>query len=106
MMIAPMLLPLTYYNNTGLINLCATDDKTPCASTYFNQASLCGMNTPLVPHQTLLFQFLDPTNVVEIYEDNCNISLAGDCDKCYPDCPEPQTIAIFVKFFSNCWQLL
>ena len=84
-------------NNTGLTNLCATDDKTPCAGT-LNQASVWYEYTIGPGIKTLTVSVSGSNHVVEIYEDNCNTSLAGDCDNSVTlDCPEPQTIAIFVS---------
>jgi hypothetical protein len=84
-------------NNAGLTNLCATDDKTPCAGT-LNQASVWYEYTIGPGIKTLTVSVSGSNHVVEIYEDNCNTSLAGDCDNSVTlDCPEPQTIAIFVS---------
>ncbi len=84
-------------NNPGLTNNCATEDETPCAGA-LNEASVWYEYVIGAGVKTLTVSVSGANHVVEIYQDDCNTSLAGDCDNSVSlDCPEPQTIAIFVS---------
>lgn len=84
-------------NNPGLNNTCATQDETPCAGA-LNEASVWYEYVIGAGVKTLTVSVSGSNHVVEIYQDDCNTSLAGDCDQSVSlDCPEPQTIAIFVS---------
>jgi hypothetical protein len=84
-------------NNPGLTNECATEDETPCAGAV-NEASVWYEYVIGAGVKTLTVSVSGVNHVVEIYQDDCNTSLAGDCDNSVSlDCPEPQTVAIFVS---------
>ncbi|MBK8700313.1 MAG: gliding motility-associated C-terminal domain-containing protein [Saprospiraceae bacterium] len=89
--------PVNLGANNGLTNLCGTQDLTPCAS-QASQASVWYEYVIGPGVKTLTISVSASNHVVEIYEDNCATSIAGDCDQSVTlDCPEPQTIYIFVS---------
>lgn len=86
-------------NNNGLTNNCATStaDPSPC-SPLLNQASVWYEYVVAADVKTLTFTVSSANHVIEVYQNNCTTSLAGECDQSVTiDCPDPQTLKIYVS---------